>query len=81
MSYDYGVDQWDKDWQPPNIQNVMHQQIIEELAKAENFGAKRQTQIDHTVKALNLLEERLDQLKKTQRIEKLRAKDGSVAFG
>lgn len=77
MSYDYGVDQWDKDWQPPNIQNVMHQQIIEELAKAENFGAKRQTQIDHTVKALNLLEERLDQLKKTQRIEKLRAKDGS----
>ena len=77
MSYDYGVDQWDKDWQPPNIQNVMHQEIIEELAKAENFGAKRQTQIDHTVKALNLLEERLDQLKKTQRIEKLRAKDGS----
>lgn len=76
MSYDYGVDQWDKDWQPPNIQNVMHQEIIEELAKAENFGAKRQTQIDHTVKALNLLEERLDQLKKTQRIEKLRAKDG-----
>lgn len=77
MSYDYGVDQWDKDWQPPNIQNVMHQEIIEELAKAENFGAKRQTQIDHTVKALNLLEERLDQLKKTQRIEKLRAKDGN----
>ena len=77
MSYDYGVDQWDKDWQPPNIQNVMHQQIIEELAKAENFGAKRQTQIDHTVKALNLLEERLDQLKKTQRIEKLRARDWS----
>lgn len=76
MSYDYGVDQWDKDWQPPNIQNVMHQQIIEELAKAENFGAKRQTQIDHTIKALNLLEERLDQLKKTQRIEKLRARDG-----
>ena len=76
MSYDYGVDQWDKDWQPPNIQNVMHQEIIEELAKAENFGAKRQTQIDHTIKALNLLEERLDQLKKTQRIEKLRAKDG-----
>lgn len=76
MSYDYGVDQWDKDWQPPNIQNVMHQEIIEELAKTENFGAKRQTQIDHTVKALNLLEERLDQLKKTQRIEKLRAKDG-----
>lgn len=76
MSYDYGVDQWDKDWQPPNIQNVMHQEIIEELAKAENFGAKRQTQIDHTVKALNLLEERLDQLKKTQRIEKLRARDG-----
>lgn len=76
MSYDYGVDRWDEDWQPPNIQNVMHQQIIEELAKAENFGAKRQTQIDHTVKALNLLEERLDQLKKTQRIEKLRAKDG-----
>lgn len=77
MSYDYGVDQWDKDWQPPNIQNVMHQQIIEELAKAEHFGAKRQTQIDHTIKALNLLEERLDQLKKTQRIEKLRARNGS----
>lgn len=77
MSYGTGVDQWDKDWQPPNIQNVMHQEIIEELAKAENFGAKRQTQIDHTIKALNLLEERLDQLKKTQRIEKLRAKDGS----
>ena len=77
MSYDYGVDQWDKDWQPPNIQNVMHQEIIEELARAENFGAKRQTQIDHTVKALNLLEERLDKLKKTQRIEKLRAKNGS----
>lgn len=76
MSYAYGVDQWDKDWQPPNIQNVMHQEIIEELARAENFGAKRQTQIDHTVKALNLLEERLDKLKKTQRIEKLRAKDG-----
>ena len=77
MSYDYGVDQWDKDWQPPNIQNVMHQQIIEEFAKAEKYGTKRQTQIDHTVKALNLLEERLDQLKKTQRIEKLRARDGS----
>lgn len=78
MSYAYGVDQWDKDWQPPNIQNVMHQEIIEELAMAENFGAKRQTQIDHTVKALNLLEERLLELvKKTQRIEKLRAKDGS----
>lgn len=76
MSYDYGVDQWDKDWQPPNIQNVMHQQIIEELAKAENFGARRQDQIDHAIKALNLLEERLGQLKKTQRIEKLRAKDG-----
>lgn len=77
MSYAYGVDQWDKDWQPPNIQNVMHQEIIEELARAESFGAKRQTQIDHTVKALNLLEERLDKLKKTQRIEKLRARDGS----
>lgn len=76
MSYGTGVDQWDKDWQPPNIQNVMHQEIIEELARAEKFGAKRQTQIGHTVKALNLLEERLDKLKKTQRIEKLRAKDG-----
>lgn len=54
----------------------MHQQIIEDLAKAERFGASRQDQIDHTVKALNLLEERLDKLKKTQRIEKLRAKDG-----
>lgn len=76
MSYDFGVDQWDKDWQPPNIQNVMHQQIIEELAQAEKYGARRQDQIDHTIKALNLLEDRLDQLKKTQRIEKLRAKDG-----
>lgn len=76
MSYDYCVDQWDKDWQPPNIQNVMHQQIIEELAQAEKYGARRQVQIDHAVKALNLLEERLDQLKKTQRIEKLRARDG-----
>lgn len=77
MSYDYGVDQWDKDWQPPNIQNVMHQGIIEELARAEKYGARRKEQIDHTVKALNLLEERLDRLKKTQRIEKLRARDGS----
>lgn len=76
MSYGTGVDQWDKDWQPPNIQNVMHQEIIEELARAEKFGMRRQEQIDHTVKALNLLEERLDNLKKTQRIEKLRAKDG-----
>lgn len=76
MSYETGVDQWEKDWQPPNIQSVMHQEIIEELARAEKFGMRRQEQIDHTVKALNLLEERLDQLKKTQRIEKLRAKDG-----
>ena len=77
MSYAYGVDQWDKGWQPPNIQNVMHQEIIEELAMAEKWGVRRQEQIDHTVKALNLLEERLDKLKKTQRIEKLRARDGS----
>lgn len=77
MSYAYEVDQWDKDWQPPNIQNVMHQEIIEELARAENFGARLQEQIDHTIKALNLLEDRLDNLKKTQRIEKLRARDGS----
>ena len=76
MSYGTGVDQWDKDWQPPNIQNVMHQEIIEELARAEKFGMRRQEQIDHTVKALNLLEERLDKLKKTQKIEKLRAQDG-----
>lgn len=76
MPYDYGVDQWDKDWQPPNIQNVLHQQIIEELAQAEKYGARRQDQIEHAVKALNLLEERLDQLKKTHRIEKLRAMDG-----
>lgn len=76
MSYDYGVDQWDKDWQPPNIQNVLHQQIIEELAQAEKYGARRQEQIEHAVKASNLLEERLDQLKKTHRIEKLRARDG-----
>lgn len=76
MSYDFDVDQWDKDWQPPNIQHVMHQQIIEELAQAEKYGARRQEQIEHCVKALNLLEERLDQLKKTHRIEKLRARDG-----
>lgn len=76
MPNDFEVERWDKDWQPPNIQNVMHQQVIEELVKAEKFGVRRQVQIDHTVKALNLLEERLDQLKKTQRIEKLRAKDG-----
>lgn len=76
MPYDFEVEKWDKDWQPPNIQNVMHQQVIEELARAEKFGARRQEQIDHTIKALNLLEERLDKLKKTQRIEKLRAKDG-----
>lgn len=75
MSYDTDVDQWDKDWQPPNIQNVMHQEIIEELTRAEKYGARRQEQIDHTIKALNLLEDRLDKLKKTQRIEKLRAKD------
>lgn len=76
MPNDFEVERWDKDWQPPNIQNVMHQQVIEELAKAEKFGVRRQVQIDHTVKALNLLEERLDQLKKTQRIEKLRAREG-----
>lgn len=76
MPNDFEVEQWDKDWQPPNIQNVLHQQVIEELAKAEKFGVRRQVQIDHTVKALNLLEERLDRLKKTQRIEKLRARDG-----
>lgn len=76
MSYETSVDQWDKDWQPPNIQNVMHQQIIEELAQAEKYGARRQEQIEHAVKALNLLEERLDQLKKTHRIEKLRAREG-----
>lgn len=54
----------------------MHQQIIEDLAKAERFGASRQERIYYTVKALNLLEERLDNLKKMQRIEKLRARDG-----
>ena len=70
------VDDWDATWQPPNIQNVIHQQIIEDLAKAERFGARRQEQIDHTVKALNLLEERLDNLKKMRRIEKLRARGG-----
>lgn len=69
-------DKWDANWQPPMIQNVVHQQIIEDLAKAERFGARRQEQIDYTVKALNLLEERLGNLKKMQRIEKLRAKDG-----
>lgn len=67
---------WNAEWQPPNIQNVMHQEIIEELARAEKWGVRRQEQIDHTVKALNLLEERLDKLNKTQRIEKLRARDG-----
>lgn len=76
MSYETSVDQWKKNWQPPNIQNVMHQEIIEELARAEKFGMRRQEQIDHTVKALNLLEDRLDKLKKTQRIEKLRAREG-----
>ncbi len=76
MSYGTGVDQWEKDWQPPNIQNVMHQEIIEELARAENFGMRRQEQIDHTVKAINLLEERLDALKYMQKLERLRAKDG-----
>lgn len=70
------TDDWDATWQPPNIQHVMHQQIIEDLAKAERFGASRQERIDYTVKALNLLEERLDNLKKMQRIEKLRARDG-----
>lgn len=70
------VDDWDATWQPPRIQNVIHQQIIEDLAKAERFGARRQEQIDYTVKALNLLEERLDNLKKMRRIEKLRTKDG-----
>lgn len=76
MPYDFEVEKWDKDWQPPNIQNVMHQEIIEELAMAEKYGMRRQEQIDHTIKALNLLEERLDKLKKTQRIEKLRARSG-----
>ena len=76
MSYGTGVDQWDKDWQPPNIQNVMHQEIIEELARAEKFGMRRQEQIDHTVKAINLLEERLDALKCMQKLDRLRAKDG-----
>ena len=76
MSYAYGVDQWDKDWQPPNIQNVMHQQIIEELAQAEKYGARLQEQIDHTIKAINLLEERLDALKCMQKLDRLRAKDG-----
>lgn len=76
MSDDINVDRWNDDWQPPLIQNIIHQQVIEDLAVAEKWGVRRQEQIDHTVKALNLLEERLDKLKKTQRIEKLRAKDG-----
>ena len=76
MSDDTTVDRWNDDWQPPRIQNIIHQQVIEDLAVAEKWGVRRQEQIDHTVKAINLLEERLDALKKTQRIEKLRAKDG-----
>lgn len=76
MPDDTNVDRWNDDWQPPLIQNIIHQQVIEDLERAEKWGARRQEQIDHTIKALNLLEERLDQLKKTQRIEKLRARDG-----
>ena len=76
MSYETSVDQWDKDWQPPLIQNIIHQQVIEELARAEKWGVRRQEQIDHTVKAINLLEERLDALKKMQKLDRLRAKDG-----
>lgn len=77
MPDDITVDRWNDDWQPPLIQNIIHQQVVEDLAKAEKWGVRHQVQIDHTVKAINLLEERLDQLKETQRIEKLRAKDGS----
>lgn len=76
MSDDINVDRWNDDWQPPLIQNIIHQQVIEDLAVAEKWGVRLQEQIDHTVKALNLLEERLDNLKETQRIEKLRARDG-----
>lgn len=78
MSYETSVDRWNDDWQPPVIHNIIHQKVIEDLAVAEKWGVRRQgqEQIDHTIKAINLLEERLDTLKKIQKIEKLRAKDG-----
>ncbi len=70
MSDDINVDRWNDDWQPPLIQNIIHQQVIEDLAVAEKWGARRQDQIDRTVKAINLLEERLDNLKKMQKLER-----------
>lgn len=73
MSNDINVDRWNDDWQPPLIQNIIHQQVIEDLAKAEKWGVRRQVQIDHTVKAINLLEERLDALKCMQKLDRLRA--------
>lgn len=76
MSDDIIVDRWNDDWQPPLIQNIIHQQVIEDLAKAEKWGVRHQVQIDHTVKAINLLEERLDALKCMQKLDRLRAKDG-----
>lgn len=76
MPNDINVDRWNDDWQPPLIQNIIHQQVIEDLAKAEKWGVRRQVQIDHTVKAINLLEERLDALKHMQKLDRLSAKHG-----
>lgn len=76
MPNDINVDRWNDDWQPPLIQNIIHQQVIEDLAKAEKWGVRRQVQIDHTVKAINLLEEHLDALKCMQKLDRLRAKNG-----
>ena len=76
MSNNVNADRWNDDWQPPLIQNIIHQQVIEDLAVAEKWGVPRQVQIDHTVKALNLLEERLDALKYMQKFDKIRARDG-----
>lgn len=76
MSDDVSVDRWNDDWQPPVIQNIIHQQVIEDLAVAEKWGVRRQKQIDHTIKAINLLEERLDALKCMQKLDRLRARDG-----
>ena len=76
MPDDINVDRWNDDWQPPLIQNIIHQQVIEDLAVAEKWGVRRQEQIDHTIKAINLLEERLDALKRMQKLDRLRAKDG-----
>ena len=54
----------------------MSDDVSVDLAVAEKWGVRRQKQIDHTVKAINLLEERLDALKYMQKLDRLRAKDG-----